>query len=272
MISEEDAVGEEIEDKGVIDEGEDEEAVTPQVMRDPGQPTAREREEHEITHLPPRPWCKWCCFGRGQHDHHRTVMRQDGPEEIAIPSISLDYCFMGSRHTKASDNPIVVAFDNRTNAMAAWQVFEKGSVIWVAREVNAFIKSLGYDQMRITLKSDGERSITSLKNLVAGMREAPTVSVETPARESKSNGAMEVRVKSWQAQFRTMLMDLQSCIGCRIPLGNKVISWLVVWAAATLNKYKMDSAGRTAMQRITGGAQRRPIAKCWGKGAMDAEW
>ena len=196
VINEEDAVDGNIEDEGVVDNGEHEEAVTPQVMRDPGQLTAREREEHEITHLPPRPWCKWCCFGRGQHDHHRAVIRQDVPEEIAIPSISLDYCFMGNRHTKASDNLILVAFDNRTNAMVAWQVFEKGSVIWVARKVNAFIKSLGYDQTKVTLKSDGERSITSLKNLVAGMRGAPTVSVETPAKESKSNGAMEVRVES----------------------------------------------------------------------------
>ena len=75
-------------------------------------------------------------------------MRQDGPEEIAIPSISLDYCFMGNCYTKASDNPLLAAFDNKTNAMAAWQVFEEGSVVWVAREVNNFIKSLGYEQLR----------------------------------------------------------------------------------------------------------------------------
>ena len=64
---------------GIEDDWEAEEAVPPLVMRDPGQPTAREREEHEITHLPPRPWWKWCCLGRGQHDHHRAVIRADDP-------------------------------------------------------------------------------------------------------------------------------------------------------------------------------------------------
>ena len=242
------------------DESDAEEAVASQIMTDPGQPTAKEREEHEFTNFPPRQRCKWCLYGKGQHDHHRFVVRMDGPEEIAIPAISLDYCFMGTRNTRAVDNPILVAFDNRTNALAAWQVFEKGAVGWVAGDVARFIGSLGYDKMRVTLKSDGEIPITALQNLVAQTTEAPTVVVETAARESKSNGAMDVRVKSWQAQFKTMLADLQSCIGCKIPLGNKVISWLVIWAATTLNKYKMDAAGRTAFQRVTGGTQRRPIA------------
>ena len=248
-------------DDGAEREEQAEEAVAPQIMRDPGQPTAREREEHEVTHLPPRPWCKWCCLGRGQHDHHRTIVRVDEPQEIAIPAISLDYCFMGNSRTRAADNPVLVAFDNRTNAMAAWQVFEKGAIVWVASEVNRFIDMLGYGKVRISIRSDGERSITALKKLIAGFREAPTVSVETPARESKCNGAMEVRVKSWQSQFRTMLMDLQGTIQRKIPLGKKVIGWLVSWAAATLNRYKMDNAGRAAFQRVTGGTRRRPIAK-----------
>ena len=113
----------------------------------------------------------------------------------------------------------------------------------------------------VTLKSDGERSITALKNGIAAARDAPTVPVETPARESKSNGAMEVRVKSWQAQFRTMLFDLQNCVQAVIPLGNRIISWLVKWAATVLNKYKLDAAGRTASQRVTGGGHKKPIAK-----------
>ena len=86
--------------------------------------------------------------------------------------------------------------------------------------------------------------------------------VVAPARESKSNGAMKVRVKVWQSQFRTLLLDLQQCIGSRIPLGNNVISWLVNWAATSTNKFKLDKAGRTAFYRVTGSSHRRPIAKC----------
>ena len=60
-------------DDGVRDrEGDDddedvEEAVKPLGLRNPGQPTQREIEEHELTHQPPRPWCAHCNGGRGQH-------------------------------------------------------------------------------------------------------------------------------------------------------------------------------------------------------------
>ena len=80
-------------------------------------------------------------------------------------------------------------------------------------------------------------------------------------RESKSNGAMESRVKSWQSQFRTMMFDLRKCINQKVPLLCNVTSWLVWWAATVLNKYKMDPSGRTPYQRITNVHQHRPIAK-----------
>ena len=30
--------------------------------RDPGQPTARQVEDHRRTHVPYRVWCRWCWF------------------------------------------------------------------------------------------------------------------------------------------------------------------------------------------------------------------
>ena len=55
-----------------IDE-EVEEAIKPLGLRDPGQSTQREIDEHELTHQPLRPWCDHCNKGRGQHDHHRAL-------------------------------------------------------------------------------------------------------------------------------------------------------------------------------------------------------
>ena len=243
-------------------DGDSEEAVVPKAMRDPGQPTEREREDHEVAaHQPPRAWCAECNGGRMQHDHHRQIHRQDPPEEIAIPCVSMDYCFMGSRDTLAKDNPILVVFDNRTKSLGAWQVYQKGAVDWVGTEVSKWIDSLGYKHCRIAIKSDNENSITALKDLISETRSGPTVPITSPARESKSNGAMEARVKTWQSQFRTLLLDLQRCIGCTIPLGKSVISWLVCWSATSLNKYKLDDAGRTAFHRVTGSEQKRPVAK-----------
>ena len=46
------------DDEEKVDHGEDqeEEIIMPKHMRDPGEPTKKEREEHEVLHLPYRPW------------------------------------------------------------------------------------------------------------------------------------------------------------------------------------------------------------------------
>ncbi len=52
--------------------------------RDPGQPTARQVEEHRRTHVPYRVWCRWCWLGRGRGIQHR---RTPGS---AVPIIGID--------------------------------------------------------------------------------------------------------------------------------------------------------------------------------------
>ena len=124
-----------------------------------------------------------------------------------------------------------------------------------------WIDAFGYTHNRIEIKSDNEVPIVALNDLMSETRSGPTVPSAGPARESKSNGAMETRVKAWQRNVRTPLVDLEENIGGELYLGNNVSSWLVMWAATSLNKFRLDSAGRTAFYRVTGGSHRRPIAK-----------
>ena len=39
-------------------------------IRAPRQPTEREREEHEVTHMPYKAWCDACVKGRAVAPHH----------------------------------------------------------------------------------------------------------------------------------------------------------------------------------------------------------
>ena len=58
--TEDDVVSVPKKDWAVEDAHEDEieEAQQPLVLRDPGQPTQRERKEHEVALFPFKPWCK----------------------------------------------------------------------------------------------------------------------------------------------------------------------------------------------------------------------
>ena len=58
------------EEAGMEGEGDTEEAAEVKIRRSPGEPTSREREEHEATHIPYRDWCRRCVRARGVNHTH----------------------------------------------------------------------------------------------------------------------------------------------------------------------------------------------------------
>ena len=52
---------------------EEEEAQQPLGFVDPGMPTAAQIAEHNLTHIPARPWCDHCMRGKGKDRHHRRL-------------------------------------------------------------------------------------------------------------------------------------------------------------------------------------------------------
>ena len=56
----------------------------------------------------------------------------------------------------------------------------------------------------VSIRSDQEEAIMTLKKAVAIYRQAETVMVESPVRDSKANGAAERAVRSWASQLRTI--------------------------------------------------------------------
>ena len=55
-------------------------------------PTAREREEHDATHMPFRDWCTHCMMGRRRTHHHVSKKRSE--ELSRRPIIAMEYSFL----------------------------------------------------------------------------------------------------------------------------------------------------------------------------------
>ncbi len=51
----------------------EEEAQQPRGVRDPGQPIQAMIDEHDLTHIPYRPWCDACTRGRAKRKPSRTI-------------------------------------------------------------------------------------------------------------------------------------------------------------------------------------------------------
>ena len=79
----------------------------PRRVLDPKLPSQREVEEHNLTHLPYRNWCKHCVFGKGRAaPHYKRTKREDSLAEIRF-----DYCFMST-----VDQPLVTIVENKSNS------------------------------------------------------------------------------------------------------------------------------------------------------------
>ena len=112
----------------------------------------------------------------------------------------------------------------------------------------------------MVLKSDQEESIIALKNAVAIKRQAPTVNIESPVRDSQANGNAERAVRTWAAQLRTMRHHMEFRMQHKIPTHSPLMAWLVSWAADVICRYKVQANGRTSYENVTGHKDLQPIS------------
>ena len=70
------------DDVQALEEVGDDEAIPATALPSPTQPTLKEIQEHELTHLPPRSWCRHCLRGRGTSLPH---FRSETEGERTIP-------------------------------------------------------------------------------------------------------------------------------------------------------------------------------------------
>lgn len=222
----------------------------PKAARRPYKPTQAEIDEHYPLHVHYRSWCPHRNAGKSIGRQHT---RSAGNEERMGVTISIDYAFMTPEDAEEGVPPILVACDDSTDAVWAMQVDSKGveagvGVDWLFGK----LEFAGYSGMRITIKSDQEPSIMALKRAMVVKRAAETCLVESPVRESKSNGKVERAIRTWRDQFRTLRHYYEHRVGDKLALEGPLSSWLVSWASEVLNKYKVRDSGRTSYEIITG--------------------
>ena len=76
------------------EEDEENETRAAKAVRDPGEVTSREIEQHRMkNHLPFRIWCPYCLAAKGKERPHVKGKPQEEGEDNGIPQFGLDYGF-----------------------------------------------------------------------------------------------------------------------------------------------------------------------------------
>ena len=172
---------------------------------------------------------------------------------------SLDYCFMTAEEEEDDMRAILVVYDHAELGLWTLPVEKKGADENVVSWVVGKLEECGYAGTPITLKSDQEPAILSLKRAIAIRRRAETPLVESPVRGSKSNGKIERAIRRWQGQFRTLRHHLEERLGIKIENSSALIEWLIVWTADILIKYAIHPNGRTSYEMYSQHACRHMV-------------
>eukprot|EP00971_Amphidinium_carterae_P336538 6472952-Amphidinium_carterae.2 len=168
---------------GELEDGVDAAGMAMPMLKVPALPCAAEVAQHNISHLPHREWCRHCVAGRGKQDRHYKVA-----SEGSIPTCSLDYLFLGDGEGGAP--PILVFKDHRSKWVESSVVKRKGEDPYAIKILAEWLEATGYP--RLTLKSDGEPAIKSLKRAaMVRVREQSAVEIlmeESPVEDHQKNG------------------------------------------------------------------------------------
>ena len=251
-----DGADEEVNEKGDSESlecspcGGEEESRRLRIPRRPTAPTKNEIEEHEITHFPPRDWCQHCVAGYGISNQHRASKETD-EDKLGI-TVGLDYCFMHEGERETGVSPILIMYDENRKALWVLPVENKGAVETVGKWACDKLDEAGYRGMPVTLRSDQEESIVNLKKLIAVKRAAETPLIESPVRESKSNGSVERAVRTWRSHFLTLKSHFESRVRLKLESHHPLRQWLATWAGEAILKYKVQQNGRTSYEMMTG--------------------
>ena len=89
-------------------------------------------------------------------------------------TISLDYCFMTTDEAEEDMRAVLVAYDHSKSALWAIPVEHKGAQTEVVKWFADKCEESGYAGVSVTLKSDQEPAMLSLKQATAISRKAVT--------------------------------------------------------------------------------------------------
>ena len=181
-----------------IEHDAEEEHEPQKALRNPGQATTAQIDEHNISHIPFRPWCKHCVRGKAKDKQSRRLTA--GQAQSSAPRIRLDYCMLTDKSIVAEGDEeeiadgdaqrttgekvegkeeidgdgcatVLVMQESECRSVWAYQVQHKGgSEEWVVDQIIEDLDTIGLRNDKVVVKSDQESSAAEISRAIARCR------------------------------------------------------------------------------------------------------
>ena len=228
-----------------MDEEEPQQANKAKGLPQPAQPTAQERAEHELTHLPFRSWCPTCVANKGRADNHPR-------QRSKMPVVQFDFCYFKTAGEQQT-TPILTGIDVETGMTMATVVGDKQQDFhYHVQCIQAFLMECGRVQAVLNstiLQSDQEDHLVALLQTAAAKMGGNITVRQSPAYTSQAQGSVERFHRTLMGQVRTLKAQLQQNYDRTITSKHPIVPWLVRHTAYLLNRYAVHADGNTSYFR-----------------------
>ena len=216
-------------------------------MREPRQPTEKERSEHSLTHVPFRSWCKACVLARLKENPYRPLTLYERKHKDKT-TVQLDYMFPWDD----GDCKVLAMTETKTGNTCATMVLAKESGDrYAVHALKQMIDEAGDPEANT--QTDSEGAAVDLAPAAAALRPEGRHEVKvTPAGSSQSSAAVERMNQTVAAMCRTFKVLVEDEYHIKIVEGHVLNAWLVRLSAWVYSRYQRRESGQTAFQELKG--------------------
>ena len=253
----------------------EDEAEAQRALRDPGMPSKQEREEHELTHLPFRPWCAACIRGRAKDK--MSLRLPEAYSQCRVPRVRMDYCYLtdksgeeegeegkGDEESAGESATVLVVQESVCRSVWAYMVDRKGAAEdWAVNQIADDLDTVGLRGDRIIIKSDQEASVIDTAKGVAEVRASQHgAAIEHSAvGDSDSNGTIERTIQDVEQQVRVLRAALEIRVNRKIRINEAVVPWMIRHAAGPITRCRVRPCGKTSYQLMKGRKSNAKLAE-----------
>ena len=183
--------------------------------------------------------------GRGRADRHSPVDHQFD----ALATVGIDYGYLGK---ELEATPLLCGKDQKHRWFYAMALPGKGVGDWSCA---AFAEQVGLaGHRRMILKCDSENAMLAFKRGVGKIlqekfgQEVVPEDAYTGKTSSQSNGLAEHAVNEIKGKVRSLKGALEEFLGIKVEVNHPSLTWLVGWAALSINLARKGLDGRTAWE------------------------
>ena len=224
-----------------------------QVPARPVEPLSEERERHNVSHLPPQPWCEHCVRGRAPEGDHKRVTFEQADKEL--PVIAFDFAFLktsqGSERTTVADAYAtqLVAVDVGSGMIRVIPAPGKNVSDYLVTGLRKFVESTFHKKVR--LRCDNEPAAIIIAERVKALLPDVVVLENTPRHDHAANPA-ERAIRSVEDQVRVLRLDVEARYGIQVSANMSLWPWIARHAGWLLTRCKIKGNVCTPYQDAYG--------------------